>query len=619
MTIFKRSPWISFFNAGGCIPGDTMMILENGDIMTAAEMIDGELEGDRFESMAKGQILARACEAQTITWDGFSQKRGKIIAAYKLPSEGRLIEVQTFTARLKLTPDHKVLVDSKGGPVWKKAKNLEKNDHLYSPRKIPIKGKDLPTLQDCLPKGTPTNPKRDIQTKNEESCWNRSMAGSEICGKEVDDDLLYLLGLIAPEMHTSDQKEKKLAIRFRKEEKNLTEEILMISKKWAIESEIMEDETGISIIFQLNNDPLSFFSTYFKLRHKNKKRFQMAFKLPERLVRSFLTGFFDRNGLIRKENPKGLGIMINDYDGARMIQLLLKRLGLVSRIVMGGRDECEISIATKQDILETISTFPVRHPVMKTGFAELKNYLENHDQRTERICSAPLLCGKLIKEAIKKHPEGLDGLSSIIDRIKSGKRIGKKTIGEACKEIEKRTGSTGELGKIRELISDESYLDPVIDIRFIKDNEDFVYNFNVEHTHKYIPEGAFVVSNCNGCTLEIFACFNPRYDVTRFGMELESSAKHADVLIVSGIVNKQNVKRLKRVYDQLPEPKKVVAVGACAISNGLYKGSYSSAGPVDKVIPVDVYVPGCPPRPESIIDGIIRCLDDKDNRKNNEA
>ena len=124
----------------------------------------------------------------------------------------------------------------------------------------------------------------------------------------------------------------------------------------------------------------------------------------------------------------------------------------------------------------------------------------------------------------------------------------------------------------------------------------------------------FNAGGCNGCTLECFACFNPRYDVTRFGMELKASAKHADVLLVTGIVNKQNVKRLLKVYGQLPEPKRVVAVGACAVTGGLYKGSYAQVGPLDKVIPVDVYVPGCPPRPESIIDGITKCLNDKDSK-----
>lgn len=121
----------------------------------------------------------------------------------------------------------------------------------------------------------------------------------------------------------------------------------------------------------------------------------------------------------------------------------------------------------------------------------------------------------------------------------------------------------------------------------------------------------FNAGGCNGCTLEVLACFNPRYDVTRFGIELKASAKHADVLLVTGIVNRQNIKRLLKIYSQLPEPKRVVAIGACALTGGLYRGSYAQAGPVDEVIPVDVYVPGCPPRPESIIDGIRKCLNDK--------
>ena len=115
--------------------------------------------------------------------------------------------------------------------------------------------------------------------------------------------------------------------------------------------------------------------------------------------------------------------------------------------------------------------------------------------------------------------------------------------------------------------------------------------------------------SCNNCDIEIIAALTPRFDVERFGILLEGSARHADILLVTGFVSKQSVKRLKRVYEQTPEPKLVVAVGACACSGGIFKDSYNMAGPVDKIIPVDVYIGGCPPRPQAIIDEIVAALE----------
>jgi NADH-quinone oxidoreductase B subunit len=118
----------------------------------------------------------------------------------------------------------------------------------------------------------------------------------------------------------------------------------------------------------------------------------------------------------------------------------------------------------------------------------------------------------------------------------------------------------------------------------------------------------FNSGSCNGCDIEILAMLTPRYDVERFGIRLQGSPRHADILICTGPVTRQARDRLRRIYEQLPEPKFVVAVGSCAISGGVFKGCYNVVGHVDEVIPVDVYVPGCPPRPEAIIDGIIKLL-----------
>ncbi|MBN2203006.1 MAG: NADH-quinone oxidoreductase subunit NuoB [Candidatus Aenigmarchaeota archaeon] len=118
---------------------------------------------------------------------------------------------------------------------------------------------------------------------------------------------------------------------------------------------------------------------------------------------------------------------------------------------------------------------------------------------------------------------------------------------------------------------------------------------------------------CNGCILEIFALITPRYDIERFGCQLKESARHADILLVSGIVNNQSKERLKTIYDQMAGDKKVIAIGSCAISGGPFKDCYNFAGPVDKIIPVDMYIPGCPPRPEAIMDGILKLLGFKDD------
>ncbi len=114
---------------------------------------------------------------------------------------------------------------------------------------------------------------------------------------------------------------------------------------------------------------------------------------------------------------------------------------------------------------------------------------------------------------------------------------------------------------------------------------------------------------CNGCDIEVVAALTPRYDVERFGILLRGSPRHADIIVVTGPITVQMRERVKRIYDQTPEPKFVVAVGQCACSGGVFRNCYSVIGGVDKVIPVDAYIPGCPPKPEAIIYGIAQLIE----------
>ncbi|HEX3044180.1 MAG TPA: NADH-quinone oxidoreductase subunit B family protein [Bacillota bacterium] len=119
----------------------------------------------------------------------------------------------------------------------------------------------------------------------------------------------------------------------------------------------------------------------------------------------------------------------------------------------------------------------------------------------------------------------------------------------------------------------------------------------------------FNTGACNACDIEILAALTPRFDVERFGVQLKGTPRHADVILCSGPVTRQIKDRLVRIYEQMPEPKFIVAVGTCACSGGVFNGCYNVEGGIDSTIPVAAYIPGCPARPEAIIDGVVKLLE----------
>ena len=112
-------------------------------------------------------------------------------------------------------------------------------------------------------------------------------------------------------------------------------------------------------------------------------------------------------------------------------------------------------------------------------------------------------------------------------------------------------------------------------------------------------------NSCNGCDIELLACLTPMYDVERFGILHAGNPKQADILVVTGSVNFKNAPVLRQIYAQMREPRVVLALGVCSSSGGVFAGSYNVFGGVDKVLPVDVFVPGCPPRPEALVDALV--------------
>jgi Ni,Fe-hydrogenase III small subunit/formate hydrogenlyase subunit 6/NADH:ubiquinone oxidoreductase subunit I len=120
--------------------------------------------------------------------------------------------------------------------------------------------------------------------------------------------------------------------------------------------------------------------------------------------------------------------------------------------------------------------------------------------------------------------------------------------------------------------------------------------------------------SCNGCEIEIVGLNSPVYDIERFGIHFVASPRHADLLLVTGPVTRNMELALRKTYDAMPEPRLVVAVGACGCSGGIFGQNYASLGGVDQILPVDVYIPGCPPNPHALLHGILLAIGRLDER-----
>ena len=134
-------------------------------------------------------------------------------------------------------------------------------------------------------------------------------------------------------------------------------------------------------------------------------------------------------------------------------------------------------------------------------------------------------------------------------------------------------------------------------------------NFAIQALTRSLNVFHLAGSACNNCDIEILDALTPKYDLERFGITLVGSIRHADLILLSGIFNKKAAIRARRVYEQAPRPVVVIAIGGCPCTGIIFRGSYNWDGPPGEYIPIDAYVPGCPPKPEAIIAAVVKVVE----------
>lgn len=644
MGMIKRSPWIYHLDCGSCLPPEEEIILGNGEIIKIGDLVNSKKK-----------------RSEVLSFSDFSPKLGKISNKFKIKSPKKLVEISISSGiSVKLTKDHKVLIDSKNGPEWKEAKDIKVGDYVYCPSKIDIKGVEI-SIFDCLPNNLSVrlnnNLKKAIKRKLIEKYGNLKNSSKKLginyqrlsasskylkvkeirkifkdtgldfrnkikefacaggkyvlsCAK-IDTKIMYLLGLISSDgyIHIAKRgKGKTYAVTFDNSEISLIEKFANIYKKIFPNRKFNIRKQGSIYRFRTYNIILAHIANFFGIKGIRKRNdFKKIFQLSEELIASFLAGYFDGDGcvIISKDNDRNLPKIFISFATkeeivAKRIYLLLKRIGVVSKITR----TMNVRIGDRDNIIKFAKLVKSQHPRRKKLLRKsIKELLPRNG--ISSLTKAPLICGKLLKELrskLKIYQKNLGVDLSLVSKIENlSFRTSKQTIKKIFKKL-------NALDEVKKFVSDDFYLDKVVNIKEIDAKDSWVYNIEVEKFHCFIPSGAFVVKNCNGCTMEILAALSPLFDFERWGCLKKGSPRHADIILVTGVLTKRARDAFLRVVSQIPEKKYVIAIGSCPLSGVVFRGGRSIEGNIGKKIKIDYFVPGCPPRPSAIIKAIKEVL-----------
>ncbi len=536
-----------------CLHPDTEIVLGDGSVVKISEFVDKALlKGPRSKNI-KSCVESVPVEGYILSWDGMKFISKRVICAQRKEAPKEMIKVVTCSgSTLILTKEHKVLVDGPNGPMWKKAEELKAGDRVYAPRRINVEPKEHPYILDLVLEAIgnevevhlPTDLREELKGRlrnrfgnlreaavklKVELSWLTDGSGSrpillsdlkkichaagyswtEICrrvdtivvqgGSELrlvnpslNRDICYLLGLLATGGSFNRNSNR---ITFVREEKPLLDEFKCIHEGLFKGREISIVATdGGTTYYTASNQILWALSKALGIRSDPRR----VLNLPNDLLASFIQGFFDGNGhitIINRGNTREVRIMLsttNERMGKRL-RMMLQRLGIASSMLQDkGYD---VIVHSSEDVLNFIECIGSRSPEKIARFEEIKRILERKS-RDRKFDLAPMVCAKLLSELCSRLNVAPCTVDENLTQIINGT---KKMTKRECREILARLAVKEEDPLVKELkvlTNDEFYLDEIRSVEAIKTNIKYVYDVTVEETHTFVPEGAFVISNC---------------------------------------------------------------------------------------------------------------------------
>lgn len=499
--------------------------------------------------------MAPVTDKTVLSWDKREFLPKDIICVQRKVSDRSLIKITTASGQtLNLTPEHPVLIDTIDGPRWQRADLLKIQDEVYAPRKITLNVKKEFYIVDFLDGDIKVKLTLEIKEKlnrelkkNYGSIKNAAQSigfkywqmkeknrmvdlqdlkkifrdvstlkweeireeliefgvqggrSIKIKEKKITSDLLYILGLICSDGSLDN---KSYAATFINKEEILIKEFKKTYFKLFSGRKISEfkDKRGI-IYLVIANPILSLLAKRLQIKSDPK----VLIRLPEDLISAFLRGYFDGDGycgIVKTKHSYDVKVILSTVEEkiSKRLRQMLQRLGIAC--FQDSREErFDLNISSKEDIERFFNLVSSRHPAQKKKMKEIKQLWKTRIQRGKFFSVAPKICGKFLKEICEKEGVSITKLDKKRNICTLAKGTRRATKGRFLRYKEDLIKIVGEEKKylFKEFdlyLKDDFYLDPIEKIEIVPCKSKFVYDITVENTHLFIPEGAFVISNC---------------------------------------------------------------------------------------------------------------------------